>query len=188
MRNYILLLLILILSIGCRSRQVVVNEEKQSASINVQLSKESEITKEIELLKQMVETSRVSSFSSALNLTPVVDSSGVSQPVTYRELRDGKPFREIHIVGGSLNENKRQSDTIKGFQYKELTKENSILKMKLDSVMNSKFKAGVKSKDVKVTGMQAGVYIIAGVVLLMLIPILYLEFRIRSFKRSLTRL
>lgn len=179
MKKYFTLLILTVIVLSCRTRKVDVSVARQEESAIVQVTKESNLQKEIAEIKNMVESSRVSSFNQQLSLSPVVDSAGVAQPVKYREIRYGKPYREIIIQGGSLNETKAQSDTLKEFTYKQLMKENEVLTMRLDSLVQVQQELYAKDKHVRVTGFQFWVYVLGALVLLLI----YFEYRVRRFEK-----
>lgn len=185
MRKFLLLLILTAIVTGCRTRKVDVQIAEQEESASVQLQRESALKKNLELIKQMVDESRVSSFNQALSLTPVLDGSGVAQPVSYVENRNGKPFREIYITGGSLSENKQERDSSGSYITQLQQKEIVGLKMKLDSVVATRAESLVKEKGVKVFGGQFGIYVLGGIVILVLILIGYVEYRIRQFNKAL---
>lgn len=173
MRKYLFLILIIFISIGCRSRKVAVNVEKGKELTNVQVQKETQSTESVDETLKFEKKSSDFEFNQALNLSPIRDDNGVFQPVKYKELRNGKPFREIEIIGGSLSENSNQIESNQKEAYQHEKKQILTTLNKIDSLNNTMFNYFEKKKDVEVKGVQFGVYAIIGILILMIMLLAY---------------
>lgn len=185
MKKLLISCLVILSVTSCRTRKVVSNDEQRSEKQDVKIARENEAVKSLQELKNRVEKSRVFDFSQALSLIPVRDSSGVAQPVSYRELREGRPYREIYIQGGTLSENKQSKTQEHEQRYNNLVKQNQKLKTQLLKAVEIMEQIDIYQRKVEAKGMQFGAYLIAAVVLLFAMLLGYVEYRIRRFKRSL---
>lgn len=186
MKKYLSLLILTVIALtSCRTRKVDVSVAEKEEKASVQIVRENEAVKELQELTEKVEKSRVFNFSQALSLSPVIDSTGVAQPVKYKELRNGEPYREITIVGGALNESKESKTQEHEKLYNNLVKQNDKLRSQLSKAVEIIEQLDIYQRKVEAKGMQFGVYLIIAIVLLIAMLLGYVEYRIRKFKKLL---
>ncbi len=185
MKQFCILVSIFLLVIGCRTRKVQKHQESKVETKKVQVSQESVAKIEVEKLHEIAENLKSSNFNHQLNLTPKIDNTGVVQPVEYKELRNGKPYREIYIKGGSLNENKQVKSKANEKRYNSIVKQNKQLKSQLVKALDIILQWEQRQRQIEAKGFQFGVYLIAGFGLLLLIALGYFEYRIKKYLNGL---
>ena|GEM_PF-4304636 len=99
--RYVYLFFMLML-VSCKSTKTSVNQEL-TQSVSELIEVVDSIHQINESLVEEIEKNRKQQ-NTRLFLTPVLDSNGVVQPISYSELRHGVVTRQIELTGASLEE------------------------------------------------------------------------------------
>lgn len=146
-KSIIAILLILILS-SCRTVKTSESKEKQT-KVEQTTTKQTEIKEELlEKISRLLEQSKSSMYESNLSLIP----SKESEVVRYIEMREGKPYRDIEIQGGSLQERKQTRDTLYIRDTTTYKAEYSSFQRKIDSLKGRITELEKQSKTIEKKG------------------------------------
>lgn len=177
MRNLIVLFMMLMLVVGCRSKTNIKNKDIYKATVENVVQVEAQVTKEIKK-------------DSVVKVKEKVQQVDTSTKVKIDF--DPKKHDSLDVKYGNGNDSLRV--TIKGngvvsIEYEKNTKEENTEKntifgsqtlFKMDSTLNNKSKQIINTKavqqkrNVKSTGFDAGTYILIGICLVVLLTLLFL--------------
>ena len=134
--------------------------------------------------QRLQNSTHVFSYDAGLSLVPTLDSNGTAQPVSYIEKRQGKPFREIHITGGSLNENTKKEQTETKHEVSSSKYEEVMIKIKTLSETNIFLLEKIRQLDKEKKGFQTAVYVVGGILLILVLIITWLNSKFNKIKKS----
>lgn len=159
-------IIVCLLWVGCRTVKTSESKEKHT-EIEQQTTTQTEIKEELlQEVNQLIERSQSNNFESNLNLVPTQDS----KVVRYVEMREGKPYRDISIEGGSLQERKQSRDTLYIRDSTNYKVEFSRFQRKIDSLQMrvSQLEEQLKTTEKKGNGRGWTGWIVVGILILII--------------------
>lgn len=155
----VLYILVVALSIGCKTKTVTI--EKTSEHEKYSFQKHFDSLAKLQLKWQLDYSKKQSLFNSSfvLQSVPVLDSLGNRKPMNYKHYVDGKLAEEIYLDGGELtrtNETQQSNDS----EHKdELRSESAMIESDVGVKAEKKKATKKKAKKAETKGFQAGFYI-----------------------------
>ena len=175
MKTKILILSVLFLLVGCRTKTVQKDKEKERLTEIVNSEVKSEVQNEKQEEKKETKKSEISEQKKQISTaTEIEGKTEIDKPFTYAETQDGDTIKTIEIIGNATFKIRTKSGN-ESKQYSENTKtnlENRFQNFSRSLVKEDNLKKVAKNikktaKNLQVTDTSTGVYltsIVLGVV------------------------
>lgn len=158
MKKVIILIVVVISLIGCKSKSLVVDKTIEKKQVNYSKKFDSLAVLYTQLQQELFRKNSYFNRNFVLKSIPVFDSLGNRKPLNYKHYINGELAEEIYLDAGDLSEEtqskKAEESKIKNQVKSKSTRIESDVGIKVD---NTKAK-NTKTKDVEVKGFQFGFY------------------------------
>lgn len=158
MKKVIILIVVIMSLIGCKSKSLVVDKTIEKKQVNYSKKFDSLALLYSELQQELFRKNSYFNRNFVLKSIPVFDSLGNRKPLNYRHYINGELAEEIYLDAGDLSEETQSKKAEETEVKNEVKKENVRIESDVGITSKSNNKGLSKTKEVEVKGFQFGFY------------------------------